>query len=398
MPFQSPFTLFTPTAKWPIIICLATILVSAAANAQNLVPNPGFEEYLDPPPYGAAGVNESVAWFLIDNTTDFFHRDFRAPYTVPSNFRGYQEPATGDGYAGIISWPLSRQEYLAVQLTQPLEAGKIYEVGFKVNLSNLSRYASDNLGLTFLRENPSQLDVPLQEAATYHFKNPDGELIVDTVGWKELRGSYLAEGGEQFLVIGNFRAEHRIRVELSNGNSELPDWAYFYIDDVYVQTCQDQIIEPLTTLDTLICEGASVELSGLPEAETYYWENLDVTQHLVVNTAGTFLVHNFFQCRDVQLVYEVETGDCSCSIQIPSIQGTGQGLHVIPSINVQSYRLVLFDASGRLLFSVADTDLERVQPPRHSVLYFWSADLTCLDVNDRPFRRRVGGKTLLMDR
>ena len=186
-----------------LFILVALFPISKKSLGQNLVPNPGFEEYLTNPPYSAAGVNESVNWFRpVETTSDFFHRQYIRDSGVPQNFRGYQEPASGDGYAGIITGP-GAWEYLAIELTRPLEADSLYQIGFKLSLSDACKLTSDDIGLSFLTKNPLEIE-DIKKEVVFHFKNPEGQFITDTLGWTSLQGFYLAQGGEKYLMIGNF--------------------------------------------------------------------------------------------------------------------------------------------------------------------------------------------------
>ncbi len=80
--------------------------------AQNLVPNHSFEQYLSDPSYDADGVNESIGWFALSHTPDFFHANYHSNYSPGANWRGNQEAFNGSGYAGILASTASR-EYLS---------------------------------------------------------------------------------------------------------------------------------------------------------------------------------------------------------------------------------------------------------------------------------------------
>lgn len=380
------------------LVLFSCLLFSLNTTAQNLVPNPGFEEYVMEPPGSVAGINVSIDWFRVGTTTDFFHRNFGPTSIggVPYNLKGYQEPASGDGYAGIIA-SAEAAEYLAVELTQPLEKEVLYEVGFKVNLANVAQLASDDVGMTFLQENPLDIiaNTDLNREAIYHLKNEEGKFITDTVGWTSVDGYYLAEGGESFLVIGNFYQRRQTDVFVTGSDFPL---IYFYIDDVYVQSCDAQSITEMATTDTTICEETTAQLQGLPDADSYYWEGLDATPSIEVEAAGTYVVNNFKDCTNTRQVFEVKTGTCDCSLQVPSIQLAGASLKTIPSLEVQSYKLHFFDASGKLVTSISSNQLEELRLPPYSAIYFWQAELSCLNgLSDDIIHKTVGGKVVIMN-
>ena len=150
------------------------LLHGAGLPAQNLVPNPGFEIALENPTYSAAGQNMDPFWFTHTGSTDFFHAAYRDFVRPPATFRGFQEPASGDGMAGIISG----REFLAVELLSTLQKDEIYNVRFVVNLSEESEFASDGIGVLFLEEDPR--DVAL--SGDYDLRNMRGNIIRDTSG------------------------------------------------------------------------------------------------------------------------------------------------------------------------------------------------------------------------
>ncbi|MEX2379920.1 MAG: gliding motility-associated C-terminal domain-containing protein [Vicingaceae bacterium] len=56
-------------------------------------------------------------------------------------------------------------------------------------------------------------------------------VIIDTSGWVKIEGIYLAEGGEQYLTIGNFNDDTNTSYHIFNNNATIPS-SYYYIDDV----------------------------------------------------------------------------------------------------------------------------------------------------------------------
>lgn len=373
-------------------VLLLLLFHAAVAIGQNLVPNPGFEEYLENPNYDATGINESVDWLKLGSTTDFYHRMYSGSNGVPENFRGYQEPATGDGYAGIFNWG-APVEMLYAKLNQPLEAGVIYEVGFKVNLSPNYRYTTDDIGLSFFWEEPT---IELFEEAIYHLKNPEGQLITDTIGWTDIEGYYLAKGGETYVMIGDYYPEWITTLETINPDAFAAN--YLYIDDVYVQRCTIDPFGPQFPSDTTICEGTSVVLSGLDGAESYFWEGIGATRHIEVTQAGTYVVQNFAICTTAQKIYTVEATVCDCSLEVPSVQYVGNQLRITTSLNVQDYEIQFYDASGKYVLSTSANTINDIQIPDllASGMYFWRASLSCADVNDRFFDRILTGSVVII--
>lgn len=372
-------------------LLLAGSAITNENNAQNLVPNPGFEEYLIDPDISPSGINESIGWEILENTTDFFHREYGSQFNIPQNFRGYQEAASGDGYAGIIAYPSPICEFLIARLVTPLEKEQVYQVSFKANLSNQCQSATDDLGAAFFYEMPQERTV---RDSIFHIKNPEGRILSDTVDWTTLSGYYLAKGGEQFLLLGNFYKPWETNA-ITNQKDGDP-WAYYYIDDVVVEACDTQWVESQAIFDTIICEGRPLQLDGRKDAKGYLWESFGAEASIIVEGAGDYVLNNYYDyCTVIRQTFPVDADDCNCSMTLPAIYNHTEGLVVQPSLNVQSYRIWVYDALGRLVLATSSQEIDTARLPWVSNAYFWQAELFCTSENDIPISRRMSGKMIV---
>jgi len=71
-----------------------------------------------------------------------------------------------------------------------------------------------------------------------------GSPITDTLNWILISGSYTALGGEKYITIGNFNSDSNTSTAVVNPTGSGGTEAYYYIDDVYVGTC-DTIKPPV---------------------------------------------------------------------------------------------------------------------------------------------------------
>lgn len=229
-------------------LCFIVLLVvnwasSLTALAQNLVPNPGFEEFKNCP----GGFNQSPEEFRVPHwesaslgTPDHFHTCSIGEADVPYNWAGVSQAFEGNGYAGIYTWMggLEYREYLQCKLIEPLKKDSAYVLEFHFKLSSYSKYAVDRIGLLL---NDSALDLK-------HYKvlrcPPtlsvvlDSALTPNTGLWESARMEYKAHGGEQFLTIGNFfdnASTRNYEIQFRPISEDmLKHSAYYYIDDVKV--------------------------------------------------------------------------------------------------------------------------------------------------------------------
>jgi OOP family OmpA-OmpF porin len=221
----------------------AILLYSITVVAQNLVRNPGFEEYKKLPVTfcrTAKDFNATVKDWTMPNeaTADYFHAKCRAnASTAKNNFAGFQRPEEGDAYAGIYCCTakgINYSEYLKTKLIKPLKAGQRYTVQFYISLSEASEYAVDRLGILVMKEDLVQENpFPINRTATV--ESSDSVFFEDKTGWKQVRLSFVAKGGEKYLLIGNFHTNgstHLKSVPVNKKKYYKENGCYYYLDDV----------------------------------------------------------------------------------------------------------------------------------------------------------------------
>ncbi len=218
---------------------ISSFIFPLIIHGQNLVPNPGFEEYRKCP----AGVgnlinrgeerSDCLHWYdPTYGSTDYYNRcsERLSTSAVPANFIGWQEPHSGNAYVGMVTYTDSWYELLEVELVSPLEAGKTYTFSFWISKADSLCWATNGLGVYFFKDSLSN------DLSDYMNKNPQvkfNEVVKDAVNWTQLQRSFVAEGGEIYMASGVFNPDARTieRVSMPCGFFIL-DLAYYYIDDV----------------------------------------------------------------------------------------------------------------------------------------------------------------------
>ncbi len=228
--------------------CVLGCLLFVAAlrcEAQNLVPNPSFEEADTCWHYSGFTYPQDgpLGWFSGGESPDYFQAcgGYGAAYSQPLNYVGFQYPQDGDNYAGILTYatsPYPTREFLMVQLNTPLSVGQTYYVSFYANVAwnGNSQYpyvwmASNNVGALFTTESRQwEQDDPLP-AMVNHAQVYSPWIIADTVAWTSVSGSFVADSAYQYLMIGNhFDNAHTDTVAV--GYSLNAPAAYLFIDNV----------------------------------------------------------------------------------------------------------------------------------------------------------------------
>lgn len=203
----------------------------------NLVPNPGFEVFTQPP----------QGWFMsgrdFSKTVDKWSSptgaspDVYGPgVVVPAGWEekgfGVEKPRSGQAMAGITVYGCGAgkphcREYLQVRLNEPLVYGQVYEFSFWVR--KLAKAgAIDRLGVAFSYHSVSAVTttlLPIEPA--WECRKLIGSWVER---WQKITDTIHATGEERYLLIGNFRPDS-LTVFKPTKRDPLP-FAYYYIDEV----------------------------------------------------------------------------------------------------------------------------------------------------------------------
>ena len=216
--------------------CDEAIFVNIDEDPNNLISNPGFEQY-----YGCPQNREDLfrarAWRISLNSPDFFHTCGTGTAAVPENQLGYQAPNSGLGYGGFWALLMQRQdyrEYVSTQLKRPLEAEKMYCLSIHISLAETSDYALDQLQLLVSEGKPYDMEMQIDTNKLVTLSN--SKLLENMDDWMFLHGTFKANGNEQTIMIGNFKSNedaslHKLE-DLKKRKQAYPNSSYYYIDDV----------------------------------------------------------------------------------------------------------------------------------------------------------------------
>jgi hypothetical protein len=259
------------------------LCIALKTRAQNLVPNPSFENYYN---CGNLYINNAVDWEMLNNNagtgllltcqSDSYGRTPRQ--YLDACFQSYQTVRTGTAYAefAVYTQNVASQEsgHPACKLIDTLKAGKIYCVTYYVSMWNNARYSIDKLG-ALLTATPFPYYVTGTSTPTFSMAglytpqvvSTPGVVFEDTLGWEEVSGSYTAVGNEAYLTIGDFflHSQHLIKNSYPNCNG----LAEYYVDDVSVELVEIAKAKN----DTLIYAMDSVIIgANNSEAALFNWQ------------------------------------------------------------------------------------------------------------------------------
>ena len=182
------------------------LVICINLNAQNLLPNGAFED-----------IN-----ICCENTvgccpSGWFKTNF-SKYTSTNYPREGLEGSNGIEIVASAIGGNNYRTYLQVPILCSLQKGKSYQLSMYIKpkqfiLDELGAYFSDTFTITFSDE---RLTVP------YQLKFKNGKKFLGKKNtWKKVSANYIANGHEQFLIIGNFKVDSLLYWKRINKKSEM---------------------------------------------------------------------------------------------------------------------------------------------------------------------------------
>lgn len=216
-------------------------------SGQNLVPNGSFEERAYcPVSYNTTELRTLRGWTQpTKGTPDHFDECSTGKAGIKNNVAGSQKPFDGTGYAGLITYTSTKKdyrEYLQAKLTRKLGAGEMICVELWVSCGDHSLFVTDGFGVHFSKkpERHGTFDpLPVKP----QFSNPNLHMLDNIESWVKISDTFIAEGGEEYITIGNFRPDHqtlKLRRTGLEGARETSKWHYVYIDQVVARSVKDR--------------------------------------------------------------------------------------------------------------------------------------------------------------
>ncbi|MBN4070974.1 T9SS type A sorting domain-containing protein [Crocinitomix catalasitica] len=202
--------------------------------AQNLVPNPSFEDSIMCPS-GQDQIYNTESWYSPTwGTPDYFDECGTGNGAVPQNAFGWQYARTGEAYAGghVSNFTGTNvREYIQAQLISPLETNSHYEVSFWVTHADSSQRACDNIG-AYLSSTAISSSDAVNLPYTPQVVSEEGAPITDQLDWVRIVDTIVASGGENYITIGVFTDDASTNWIFVGGGWEAV--AHYYFDDVSV--------------------------------------------------------------------------------------------------------------------------------------------------------------------
>jgi hypothetical protein len=263
----------------------SSFLISRIGDAQiaNYVTNGGFEQFLS-----CSGSNPNLGYLKPDvigwdeigpnGAAKWNHYCYGA---VPWNGFFYNYPRSNSAYVifdvfCLTCTPDYNRVNLRNVLKSPLIAGKTYCVKFHINIGEYSSYGIDAFDAYF---GGSEVDtisyahVPLTYLSP-QISNAVNSMVIDTIGWTAIGGTFTATGNEKYMVIGNLRPDSSTGTVISNPSQSAQQWSACVaaIDDI---SCIPLDLPAFAGNDTTCVPGTTIYIGrqrdvGIDEACKWY--------------------------------------------------------------------------------------------------------------------------------
>jgi gliding motility-associated-like protein len=260
-----------------IILFIIFYSILSPIKAQNLVPNPSFEDTVACP-NNQGQLNFATPWISPSNSSpDYFNScsNTSTGFSLPFNHFGFQTAHSGNAYAGIIVMAIAPglsnnyREYTQTILDTLLIKDETYCITFYVSLADTSEFAINNIGMYF-STNPIFANNYDPLPYIPQIENTNFNPLINNNVWTKISGIFVANGNEQYLTIGNFKDNSSSDTIYNHPtNIGFPLSSYYYLDDVSVIH-----LDADAGKDTAICKGSTIVL-GRPSASgiSYSWQS-----------------------------------------------------------------------------------------------------------------------------
>ncbi|MFD1062675.1 OmpA family protein [Winogradskyella litorisediminis] len=252
--------------------------------AQNLVLNPSFEEHKDERcNVYLSGFDRSILNWSTPNkgTTDYF--DTCSKKMGTTNYNGFQEPKSGNTYAGIYVYTdKNYREYIQGELSETLKKGETYTFSFYLSLADNASYSTNDIEVLFTEEkliscyhsNRCEKAIKPSSATKKRFQmysDSDKNFFSNKTSWELYTVEFTANGYENYFSIGNFKRNSKTNKQRVLSNSPYL-FSYYYIDEVSLTSNSNK--DKVSTFETIEIDKVQDEEFKIKPNETYTFQNV----------------------------------------------------------------------------------------------------------------------------
>ena len=209
------------------------------------------------------------------------------------------------------------RNFLETKLTQPLVAGEDYVIEFYTVRRARSAYTTKDIG-AFVSQDTFRYSDFRKQNISPQVKAKDSVYNTkhDYSRWTQIKGSFTALGGEEFLTIGNFKNYNLngpkpvslnptpIDTQLTSAMATLRIPDDYFFDAVYLYKSTDSIFAVSLPADTTLCPGDSLRLYAnhtntfkIQANKTFRWSTGATDSSITIGSPGTYWVEVAYNNR-----------------------------------------------------------------------------------------------------
>jgi hypothetical protein len=274
-----------------ILSMLSLLTINTCIAQSNLVFNPSFEVIDTCPPPNTPNL-QYFGWTSFssgDIYTNCHAIITGVPGEVPQNYLGYQYPVSGENYAGAETWNNAEfRDYLSGTLKDSLKQGRVYCGSFFVSPADTIATFCNDFGMALTNNVPNGSFGQLLNQITPQIANsPSTNPLTNKINWTQVKGSFIADGTEQYVTLGNFKSKVNSDTVKIIFNTLNQYSSYYYLDEVSLIE-----LKALQSNDTLVCPQTTFNqtLKAYPGFDSYLWSTGDTTRIINITQAGTYWV------------------------------------------------------------------------------------------------------------
>ncbi|MCF0074110.1 gliding motility-associated C-terminal domain-containing protein [Dyadobacter sp. CY261] len=290
-----------------IFLILVLLMKPGQVFGQNLLPDPGFENY-KAKPCGIISTDSGVGiedylvhwrsptagssdlWYA-DTTLACYSNIFLGTKAVPRNGKFcagiHTSQAMFNTYQDLDKVQEYR-EYLQTRLIRPLTKGKAYYLEYYVQRQFSSSLATSGFGGLLSTQSVGKVTAGKYPVLRFDPQIISSEIVTDTAKWTKISGCFIAGDNFEYLTIGNFLDDRHTAFATTYYKASEP---YYLIDDVSLKELDIASIPKAGFLgdDLTICEGQN-QTYALDSISpfTLKWQDGSTQTPYKIESAGTY--------------------------------------------------------------------------------------------------------------
>ncbi|HNW97086.1 MAG TPA: OmpA family protein [Bacteroidales bacterium] len=262
--------------KYHIILFLL-LIKSTIISSQNLIPNPGFEDYKKD-----CFTSQLDSHDNIECLNNWFNPSFGLPgyENIKDKYSFHPfKPHKGNGMITLditINYD-TLSEYISVELKKALEKNTKYKLSFYLKVWENTGVVYNNLGIIF-SENK------IHKISRYELYKYTPQIIwenpVGSYEWLKYENYYIAKGGEKYITIGAFNKNNSVLKKILNIYKMNNSSARYYLDDITLESIEklnlqentDAIVN--TEITTIIKDQPKTEILNIEKGKSIVLKNI----------------------------------------------------------------------------------------------------------------------------